>query len=361
MHSKQLLFMMRDADAQHCADAGGIHYQGRSCKLPCMSEQEIPWPLDTGASLPPRWLDAPLSNFTGELSVRMRTQQLRACGDQTSAAFRCGFLAPSVRVSILPCLLKRAVLTHAVRTQGFDAVRQRAADYADGCSTVVLTAAFGARDGLRQPRQVPAEMEHCYFAFVDHVAAAAVLRRGRTASSTTASSLPQVGVWRLLTVGGNLPFGNNARRNSRVPKMLPHRFFPRAEFCIWVDAKLQLQMAPDVMLQRFLRSRGAGFAALRNLRRHTIGHEYAWISSWMCPQKGRTSPTADACAEMKDQWRLYALEQRGAAGWQSRTAVIEGALLLLDLRDTATLCLLCNWFNEYALFSERDQLGFACA
>ena len=38
---------------------------------------------------------------------------------------------------------------------------------------------------------------------------------------------------------GPLPFAN-ARRDSRVPKMLPHRFFPSASFSIWVDGKLQL-------------------------------------------------------------------------------------------------------------------------
>ena len=32
---------------------------------------------------------------------------------------------------------------------------------------------------------------------------------------------------------------------------------------------------------------------------------------------------------------------------------------LLDLRSKATQCLLCNWFNEYMRFGERDQLSFA--
>ena len=32
---------------------------------------------------------------------------------------------------------------------------------------------------------------------------------------------------------------------------------------------------------------------------------------------------------------------------------------MADLRSAATHCLLCAWFNEYARFSERDQLSFA--
>jgi hypothetical protein len=38
---------------------------------------------------------------------------------------------------------------------------------------------------------------------------------------------------------------------------------------------------------------------------------------------------------------------------------MEGALLLMDLRSTALRCLLCNWFNEYVRFGERDQLSFS--
>ena len=56
---------------------------------------------------------------------------------------------------------------------------------------------------------------------------------------------------------------------------------------------------------------------------------------------------------------VYRHEQSHSAGWEANTAVIEGALLLLDLRSAATHCLLCAWFNEYVRFGERDQLSFS--
>ena len=136
-------------------------------------------------------------------------------------------------------------------------------------------------------------------------------------------------------------------------------------YAVWVDAKLQLAMAPEEAVQRFLTAPAVGFAALRNLRRHTIDHEYEWIRSWMCPQpppavRRLAAPsTSAACADVQRQWQRYEDAQRGDALWRSRTVVIEGALLLLDLRAAPTQCLLCNWFNEYAAASERDQLSFA--
>ena len=49
----------------------------------------------------------------------------------------------------------------------------------------------------------------------------------------------------------------------------------------------------------------------------------------------------------------------GAADWHAQTVVVEGALLLLDLRSAATQCFLCRWFNEYMAFGERDQLALS--
>ena len=70
--------------------------------------------------------------------------------------------------------------------------------------------------------------------------------------------------------------------------------------------------------------------------------------------------------EVVDQMSLYETEQEqqqqqvtSHGDWHTRTVVIEGALLLYDLRSLATQCLLCNWFNEYARHGERDQLAFS--
>ena len=75
-------------------------------------------------------------------------------------------------------------------------------------------------------KQIAAAQRGCYFAFVD-----AVARRGHAQSLGGAES------WTLLPLRGELPFGGNARRNSRIPKLLPHRLFPLAHFALWVDGE----------------------------------------------------------------------------------------------------------------------------
>jgi hypothetical protein len=156
------------------------------------------------------------------------------------------------------------------------------------------------------------------------------------------------------TVGAaDLPLGT-ARRNSRVPKLLPHRLFPRVNFSVWVDGKLQLFIDPLLALRRFLVEPRAVFAAPRNLRRDTIDDEHEWIDKKLC---GRKPPACAAAATA--QWRSYQAAQAARPGWERHTHCIEGALLLVDLRSAAAQCLLCAWFNEWAAGSERDQLAFS--
>ena len=172
-----------------------------------------------------------------------------------------------------------------------------------------------------------------------------------------------------------------------------------------MDAKLELSITPSDAIQRFLlapaagesprlaclstspatphpaalrntavglrntavgapRSRGlhcssSGFAAMRNLRRNTIAQEHAWIRSWRCADSS-SALRDETCVALARQWQVYQEEQAAAPGWEQSTVVIEGALLLLDLRSVATQCLLCNWHQEYARFSEVGTQRARC-
>lgn len=276
------------------------------------------------------------TSFGGEPTLSQRSAGLVDCASNSSDAM-CGFLAPS----------------------GFDVVREKARSASSDCRVVVLTAIFGGADRLRQPLLEPTAGT-CFFAFVDQVSAGMV-QGSRTINKKKDGDLPTVGAWRLLEVPEPMPF-KDARRNSRVPKMLPHRFFPSASFCVWVDGKLELQPQPEAIIQSYLVDAGADIGAVRNLRRHTIDHEYAWIRSMLCPRPERPKPPESdllACHPVERQMDVYESEQSAHPGWHLETAVIEGALVLLDLRSAATQCFLCAWFNEYVRFGERDQLSFA--
>ncbi len=102
-----------------------------------------------------------------------------------------------------------------------------------------------------------------------------------------------MGVWQLvLLAGDSLPF-RSSRRNSRVPKMLAHRLFPRARYALWLDSKLKLHQPPSVLRRTFLPEHaGAVFAAFRNLRRDHIDEERDWVWKHTCALIGHPTPLA---------------------------------------------------------------------
>ena len=122
------------------------------------------------------------------------------------------------------------------------------------CRIVIITANLGGLDTLRQPLHAPSkEMAGCYFAFVDDATRQQPARsRAQEGAAASPSLLPRAGAWTLLLLrSSELPFAD-ARRDSRVPKMLPHRFFPAATYSVWVDAKLQLNLVPELAIEEWL-------------------------------------------------------------------------------------------------------------
>ena len=165
---------------------------------------------------------------------------------------------------------------------------------------------------------------------------------------------PRLGVWRLLRVGKQgLPFASS-RRNSRIPKMLPHRLFPLTRFFVWIDAKLELRVLPSVLVDTYLVQPRRLLAVLPHWVRKTLDEERDGILGYKCGGKIDGGPL---CRQIARQWNTYEMEQTDLA-WIRNTVDIEGSMLLYDARSPVLQLLLCNWFNEYMRFSERDQLCF---
>ena len=280
--------------------------------------------------------------------------------DARDAAFA---LEPSA-TDALPCGFLRA--------SSFDAVV--ALGRASRCEMVTLTAIFDGYDRLLQPtdealRRADPEELKCFFALVDQQSYDLVVHdakstgtqlalttgaTGAAAADADAARLTTVGVWQLVLLDGSaLPF-RSSRRNSRVPKMLAHRLFPRAHYALWIDSKLRLHQPPALLRRMFLGGErgGAVFAAFRNLRRDHIDEERDWVWKHKCAQD------VARCAELFGQWAEYEGEQT-VPSWARDTVAIEGSLLLQNLRAPVHNALFCNWFNEYLRHGERDQMAIS--
>ena len=64
-------------------------------------------------------------------------------------------------------------------------------------------------------------------------------------------------------------------------------------------------------------------------------------------------------AKLEQQWGHYDREQRRTPDWANATMLIDSGLLLQDVRSPLAQLLLCNWFNEFHRFMERDLIAFS--
>ena len=64
-------------------------------------------------------------------------------------------------------------------------------------------------------------------------------------------------------------------------------------------------------------------------------------------------------AKLEQQWGHYDREQRRTPDWANATMLIDSGLLLQDVRSPLARLLLCNWFNEFHRFMERDLIAFS--
>ena len=257
-------------------------------------------------------------------------------------------LAPST-LSALPCGF--------MTSSAYDAAA--AVGAASTCDIVTLTAIFDAFDNLIQPApevlsKAGEDELRCFFALVDRRSYDLLVRENADKLSPAAVKgvSQRVGVWSLVLLEGRMPFPSS-RRNSRVPKMLAHRLFPRARYALWIDSKLRLHQPASALRKRFLPSGGgAVFAAYRNLKRDFIDEERDWIWRHKC------AGAVANCPELIEQWASYEADQP-SPDWPRQTVAIEGSLLLQDLRSPLHNALFCGWFNEYLRYGERDQMAIS--
>lgn len=188
---------------------------------------------------------------------------------------------------------------------------------------------------------------------VTNEATAAAFRRG------------PLGPWRVVAVSGAA-----GRRASKLPKVLPHVFFPDASRALFVDHKLTLRAHPLELLEALLPDAGAGLGV--------FAHPCAVDAPrpGLCPGLG--AGDAPAGSDAKTRW-LYDEVAAVRAGNRTddvmqldrqisryRAARIDvarfvDAAVVASANTPAAAALGCAWARELLRddASDRDQLAFA--
>ena len=145
------------------------------------------------------------------------------------------------------------------------------------------------------------------------------------------------------------------RRNARVPKLLPHLFFPDSvEATVYIDAENAITQNVRDVVKTMLTDCGASFAAQTSPTRFTnVMQEFEvikWSTNTVEPEK------------LDDQEAAYRLDTSYMAAVDSGRAIgINAELLVRRNADPQSRYLDTSWMRAYLRGADRDQPAFSYA
>lgn len=136
------------------------------------------------------------------------------------------------------------------------------------------------------------------------------------------------------------PMHKDARRASRHPKMMPHLYFPDADFTLYIDGNIRLLRSPQTILSHLLLRHD--MALFQHPQRTCI-----YAEAGACIKRKKADPTL-----IKQQIAAYRREKMPAGFGLTACYVI------LRRNTPETRLFGEMWWNEYLRFTDRDQLSF---
>ena len=217
----------------------------------------------------------------------------------------------------------------------------------NGCRVVTYTVALLDPEHKRSKASSPPPgSEGCAFAFVHNVSDI------HPATSSGTQWMP------IVVPMDDLPWPvAAARRNARVPKLLPHLFFPESvEATVFVDADSSLKIKRGIagIVQNMLTDCGASFAALAHATRFTdVMAEFDDL---------RSSGTVADPANLDMQEHVYRADEDYMAAVDSGRAVaVDGQLLVRRNANPQSRHLDVAWMRAFVRGADRDLPAFSYA
>jgi hypothetical protein len=131
-------------------------------------------------------------------------------------------------------------------------------------------------------------------------------------------------------------------RNAKIHKLLPHEFFPQAEYSLWIDGSIVITSALPLGQWADAYLREHDLAVFKHPNRHCI-----YAEALYCMSKKLDQPK-----KIDGQMQKYF-----AAGYPPKNGLVECTILLR--RHTRAIRRFNEaWYAEIKAHSRRDQLSF---
>lgn len=128
-------------------------------------------------------------------------------------------------------------------------------------------------------------------------------------------------------------------RNAKKPKVLPHIYFPDAEYSLWIDGSVELKVPLDDLIHKYLQN--TDIAMFRHPYRNCLYDE-----ALTCISLGLDNPTI-----IEEQVKRYMAE-----GFPTYAGLFEATIILR--RHTNEMRVFNEtWWDEIVWGSRRDQIS----
>lgn len=182
---------------------------------------------------------------------------------------------------------------------------------------VIYTALFGNYDDLLEPEYIDDNID--YICFTDN-------------DKLTSK------VWKIVYVDEAYECSNRA---AKIYKILPHRYFGKYDWSIWVDATYKIHKDLRFLLNNFMGRENILFFP-HNQR------NCCYIESEVCINKRLDD--ADVITKQMNRYR--------DEGYPKHNGLICGSCIIRKHNDPEIVRLMETWWNEILIGSRRDQLSF---
>lgn len=247
---------------------------------------------------------------------------------------------------LMPCASECAATLHDCIVTGYDSVIPMTKSLTRECHVVLYTIGIHRnQSSLKTIQSKDTISTFCNLAFIHQ-------------NSPLSESAGQVHKgWTLVRVQGLDAF-QSARKASRLPKLNPARFFaPNVQYAVYFDSSSSPTFHPSDVAAQMLSKDKMKRAGVLMFHHPTLMY-YGPNSMRSAMEEAELAKTRSSMASRLEHQKVaYEIATKKALQGTKNTIMPTALFIIWDLHSRAAHEFRCEWYSEYLLWGDRDQVA----
>ena len=154
------------------------------------------------------------------------------------------------------------------------------------------------------------------------------------------------------------PIYEDMARDSKKPKILPHRYFPEYDLSVWIDGDIKVTSNPDELVDEYLSKNNhaafnhefCGVGITGDLNTRDCVYDEAEFIKWIAKTNGVFKDNLEVIHAQMEKYRYI--------GYPAHNKLTRNTILLRRHNESDVIQTMETWWTEVKYGSKRDQLSF---